>query len=143
MNPVRLAVLAAVLVAAGGCGKSEKAAQPVEGKVLFKGRPTPRAVVMFHPEDGEADPAMPWPLGTVDEQGRFRLTTHTGGDGVPPGSYRVTVVWHLVQRVPGRPDETTTVNYLPPRYSNPATSGLRATVAKGTNSLEAFVLAVP
>ena len=48
--------------------------------------------------------------------------------------------WNLASRVPGTGDETVTRNYLPARYGNPAASGLRVTITKGTNQLDPIAL---
>ena len=130
------AVLVALALAAlcPACAKSgRKPVYPVQGQVLVKGRPAAQAQVTFHPlEDGGPDSVRP--VGHVDAQGRFRLTTYAEGDGAPEGEYRVTVQWFLATRAGGS-DEYQSVNYLPARYARAETSGLRATVTRGENDL--------
>jgi hypothetical protein len=61
-------------------------------------------------------------VAVSDEAGRFSAGTREPGDGVPAGSYAVTVVW-----CPGEEDEPP--NLLPPRYADPERSGLRIEVS--------------
>ena len=132
---VRAALVALALAAlCPACAKSgRKPVYPVQGQVLVKGRPAARAQVTFHPLD-DSGPEAVRPVGHVDEQGRFRLTTYADGDGAPEGEYRVTVQWFLATRARGS-DEYQSVNYLPARYGRAETSGLRATITRGDNNL--------
>jgi hypothetical protein len=76
----------------------------------------------------------------ADEQGRFTLTTFRQGDGAPAGDYVVTVQWFLATPTPDRSGEYLTVNYLPARYGQVESSGLRVTVSPGRNDLAPFEL---
>ena len=130
------AVLVALALAAlcPACAKiGRKPVYPVRGQVLVKGRPAAQAQVTFHPVE-YAGPEAVRPVGHVDAQGRFRLTTYAEGDGAPEGEYRVTVQWFLATRARGG-DDYQSVNYLPARYARAETSGLRATVTRGENNL--------
>jgi hypothetical protein len=121
------------------CAKSgRKPVYAVQGQVLVKGRPAAQAQVTFHPV-GDGGPDAVRPVGHVDAQGRFRLTTYAEGDGAPEGEYRVTVQWFLATRTRGS-DEYQSVNYLPARYARAETSGLRATVTRGENNLPTIEL---
>ncbi len=129
-------VSAAVLAA--GCSKgSQKALHPVRGQVLAEGRPLPQAIVTFHPVG--AGPEEPRPSAQTDDQGYFTLTTYAKGDGAPAGEYAVTVTCFrsFAVRNPSEGDENTR-NILPPRYANPATSQLRATVGASGSELPPF-----
>jgi hypothetical protein len=130
-----------VVVLVLGCGPGRKPVHPVQGKVLVQGQPAARALVTFHPVDAAADTEVLRPVGQADEQGNFTLTTYRQGDGAPAGEYRVTVQWLLATPVNQQTrDEYVTVNYLPARYGQPASSGLAATVSPGNNQLPAFEL---
>jgi hypothetical protein len=121
------------------CAKGgRKPVYPVQGQVLVKGRPAAQAQVTFHPV-ADGGPEAVRPVGHVDPQGRFRLTTYAEGDGAPEGEYRVTVQWFLATRVRGS-DEHRSVNYLPARYARAETSGLSATVTRGENNLPVIEL---
>jgi hypothetical protein len=129
----------AVVLGLSGCGDPSPTVSPVRGQVLYNGRPVPHAQVTFHPV-GESSCGVVRPVGKVDDQGRFTLTSFKDGDGAPPGEYRVTVVWYLAR--PTRPgsDETVSANYLPAKYATADTSQLTATVTAGGNELRPFEL---
>src|SRR5262245_18533440 len=64
---------------------------PVTGTVRVDGKPVPRALVMFHPENPSSmnDTAA---TATTAEDGTFALSTGAK-TGAKPGKYIVTVVW--------------------------------------------------
>ena len=111
----------------------------MKGQVLYRGKPVAHAQVTFHPI-GDPKANLIRPVGKVDDQGHFTLTTFKDGDGAPAGRYRVTVVWYLAAPARRGSDETFTANYLPQRYASIETSGLAATVTPGANDLPAFEL---
>lgn len=131
-----------------GCGRGPgpvmKPCCPVEGWVFVDGKPAEGAVVMFHPlplEAGRFD--MIRSRGTVDEGGRFRLTTYNVDDGAPAGEYAVTVYWPGKRTGPAAADEESTD--LPPdrlglRYTKPASSEIRVEVRPPEMRLEPFEL---
>src|SRR5947209_5687537 len=124
----------------GGCSEAEKPTYPVRGQVLIEGKPAARALVAFHPVGATGREAV-HPAGQADEQGNFTLTSFAAGDGAPPGEYQVTVVCLVPIKVRNRnDDETITRNVLPARYAKAETSQLRATIAQGDNTLQAFTL---
>ena len=127
----------ALAALSAGCGPGRKSVYPVRGEVLVEGRPPVHALVTFHPVAGDGREAI-HPTGSVDDQGRFTLTSYAGGDGAPEGEYRVTVAWFLSSGRPG--DDGPPVNYLPGRYAGPDTTPLRAVVRKGGVDLEPFRL---
>jgi hypothetical protein len=123
--------LALGILAPAGCGPKKPATAPVAGRVLLDGRPVADAAVLFQPVAGGV-PAR----GGTDAEGRFRLSTFARDDGALVGRHRV-----LVSKVVG---ETVAANdlgleaapapaaqpkaVLPPRYADPATTSLEATV---------------
>jgi len=123
-----------VTVSTASCTRARKPVVPVRGKVLFQGKPAAGASINFHPADKDA-PNPAYPGAEVEADGSFQLTTYTTGDGAPVGKYVVTVVWLKENKVKGRGQ-----SLLPGRYSNPATSGLEATVTEGSNELPPFHL---
>jgi hypothetical protein len=128
------------LLSLAGCGQDAgPQAYPVHGQVFYNGRPVANAQVTFHPV-GDAGRTAVRPVGKVDVDGRFTLTSFKHGDGAPAGEYRVTVVWYLA--TPTRPggDETVSANYLPQKYASAETSHLTATVTPGGNDLKPFDL---
>jgi hypothetical protein len=118
---------------------------PVRGQVLLNGKPLPGVVVIFHPTE-EWGPEEGRPRGETDAEGRFVVSTYGAGDGAPAGAYKVAVLElradegesatqaDLIRPSTARRDRPPTV------YTNPDTSGLRATVAPGPNELDPFRL---
>lgn len=96
----RGAVLAGALCAtigAVGCGQMEPVRLPtyqVRGEVLVDGLPAEGALVYFHAAD-PVDELRSIPMALVQVDGSFQTTTYVAGDGLPRGSYAVTVLWPL------------------------------------------------
>ncbi len=125
-----------------GCGSGRVPVHPVRGKVLVDGQPATRALVTFHPVSDKRPEAV-HPVGHVDEQGQFTLSSFQQGDGAPEGEYQVTVVWYLATPNPDRArggDEYLSVNYLPGEYGRLETSPLKAQITRGRNELSPFEL---
>ncbi len=107
-----ISVAIAVLLLAGCSGGTV----PVTGKVtLSDGTPVVDAIVRFENAEDQLGSS-----GTTDADGVYQLTTHTVNDGVPPGSYIITV--H--QPYPGDSAEAQGPRVFHPKYENPNTSGL-------------------
>lgn len=117
--------LAFLAFGVASCSKSDgrKPTFAVTGQVLDGIKPVANATVVFHPV-GDADPSAVRPRGVTRADGTFTLTTYDGNDGAPVGGYRVTVEQWLA----GKRTDDGPANRLPPKFSNPASSGLTATV---------------
>jgi hypothetical protein len=83
----RLAALALAVALTGGCGGSGPKPVKVEGVVLLDGKPLPGATVRFVPLDRKGETA----VGFARDDGTFRLTSQSGGEGALPGEYKVVV----------------------------------------------------
>jgi hypothetical protein len=114
-----LAAVVCVIGLASSCSNGRKPVFPVHGQVLdAKQKPAVGALVVFHPVD--ADPKVPLkPLGKVDENGRFTLTTYVNGDGAPIGDYRITITWPTPKKTPFDPEGG---DQLRGRYAHPERS---------------------
>ena len=132
-----LTFAAAAVAALAGCGGPKFT--PVTGKVLVGDAPAEHATVVFHPVN-EAAPGAVKPRGTVGADGTYTLTTHTAGDGAPPGDYNVTVEWWLTGMKSVADPESPPKNRLPAKYADPAQSGLTATVGAGPTEVPTFTL---
>ena len=112
---------------------NRKPVQPVAGTVLLDGVPVPGALVTFYLVDpADRTKATRSGDGYAEADGTFRMTTYTAFDGVPAGSYKVTVV----RREPFfEPSGKLGKNRLPARYASPQTTDLTATVKTGPNEL--------
>ena len=75
--------LAAATLLATGCGSKNKL-HKVEGTVTYDGKPLAGATVQFVPLDSNGTTAN----GMTGDDGSFRLTTHSTGDGAKPGDYK-------------------------------------------------------
>lgn len=107
---------------------------PVEGSVNFGGKPIPGAMVVLHPQPG-SDPRIQPARGTVDQDGKFKITTNQSGDGAAVGDYLVTVIHTPLVKKEG--DIGAGPNVLPPKYESPATTDLKVTVvAESPNVLD-------
>lgn len=135
---VRLYVVVFLVVLAGCSRDARKPVHPVHGQVLFDRQPAAGAIVTFHPVNAEA--GEPTPSARTDDQGRFVLTSYRNGDGAAEGEYRVTVTWFRSYRTGPSEEDTTTGNFLAPRYANPESSQLRVTIRAGDNTLPPFQL---
>jgi hypothetical protein len=124
-----------ILLGAGCSGNSTNAPTwPVEGQVLFDGKPPVGAQVVFHSAGNNGAGSL-HPSGLVDGNGKFKLTTYAANDGAPEGDYVVTLEWWVSQ------NDQPAVNRLPARYQQPKRSGLHAKIAAGApNSLPTFKL---
>lgn len=123
-----LPVLAAALLAVG-CGKSGTGPVPVTGRVLVNGRPAAGAAVVFHPVNAGGEATRP--LAQVDQNGEFRLTTASAGDGAAPGEYKVTLTWYVSPPRTGKRaegDDPPAKNLIPDRYGKPDSTPVTATV---------------
>jgi hypothetical protein len=132
------AVICCVLAGlCSACGASHKPVYPVHGEVRVNGQAPVHAQVGFFPVN-DAGPDVVRPIGQVDEQGQFTLTSYAKGDGAPEGEYRVTVAWYLASRRPN--DDSPPLNYLPASYARPDSTPLHAVVSKGGVQLQPFEL---
>ncbi len=134
----RILLAATLFVAVPGCGSSRDLnLLPVNGRVLYKGKPLTGGVVLFEREgdqsaasDGSGTSGPLRATGQIQADGRFQLNAFEGALGVPQGRYRVGV-----SSVPPRTEAnifggTAVVKKGDPdvlrgRYIDPKTSGLR------------------
>jgi len=121
-------ILLATALLAAGCAKSGDTLVPVSGHVTVDGKPAAGAAVVFHPADG--NPNGTHPVGQVDADGNFQLTTIRSGDGAAPGEYRVTLTWYVSP--PGKRvvegEESPVRNLIPDKYARADWTPLTATV---------------
>jgi hypothetical protein len=115
----------AVAIAIAGCGKPTMGT--VDGTLLYKGRPVPKALVKFITN------GHPIASGMTDEAGHFKLTTVRLNDGAFAGPHTVVVEPILemqgdVQPNPHRPD-------IPTSYQSHGTSSLTADIVAGKNNV--------
>jgi hypothetical protein len=132
----RCAILAASLAFAAGCGDSKATPYPVSGKLLVDGKEPDGALVRLWPVDSDGPDAIR-PLGYVQPDGTFQLTTQKENDGAPPGRYKVTVEWRPKKKSSTEPDGP---DRLKGRYADPRASKIEVTINKGGTTLDPIKL---
>ena len=129
-------------LALSGCGGDHvpppRAVHPVEGQVIWNGKPLVGARVTFYPKSWKTDKGNNYPTALTGPDGRYKLTTHAANDGAPEGEYTVLVVYN--ELVPVGEGKMPGANVLPKKYERPETSGLDVQVAKGPNVVPPFDL---
>jgi hypothetical protein len=131
-------IVVALLLTGTACNgdPDRKPLFPAEGKVLCDAKPAAGAIIFLHPVDAEK-PGAARPHGTVDKDGSFRLMTYLTDDGVPAGSYNVSIYWTKPGKLGGDDGE----NLLPPKYLSPTTSGIPPIIIQeGENQLPLIAL---
>jgi hypothetical protein len=119
-----LAVLVlAFLAIVVGCESRSKRV-PVAGQVLIDGKPLESGTIFIEPANDRPG------IGTIDGQGRFRLTTYDENDGCVLGMHKVSVI-SKKQISPSQ-----TMHLIPPKYAQSASSGLTVTIDKPTEDLK-------
>jgi hypothetical protein len=123
------------------CGDGRRPVFPVHGQVLYEDKPTPEALVIFHPVN-DPDPRAPRPIARVAADGGFSPTTYKAGDGAPVGEYNVTITWvkEVDNQNVAKEDQKPPQNLLPDRYGKAETSGLRVQIKAERNELPPFRL---
>lgn len=115
--------LAASAVCWAGCGPQELPAGSLTGKVSLKGEPLSGGMVTIINSDTGIGAS-----GEIDSSGRFRI------DSARTGTYQVAIQPPAAPT----PDEMAAgakpeSSPIPPKYQDPQTSGLTATVNEGSN----------
>jgi hypothetical protein len=136
----RAALLAAAALAPAGCGDGRVPVHPVTGQLFAGGQPAHGAKVFFFPAAEPADPRARCPVGEVDEQGEFAMTTYDAGDGAPAGEYVVCFMWPTRHPIKGTFDGG---DRYGSKHFDPATSPHRVTVVAGPNRVPRFDLPAP
>ena len=143
MRVIALVLLLSMTLLVLGCG-GESGPQatvekvvPASGTLLYRGKALPHYQVTFTPSDGRRVA-----IGVTDEAGKFTLGTNDAGDGAPPGTHKVSVVWVGPPPKTDGPDEIIDdpskmprppVN-LPANYASADNSGLTQTIPDGGTS---------
>jgi len=146
----QLLVMSGWLLAVVGCsGRSDKwsdARPPVykaSGKVMYQGKPLEKALVLYHPVNGEDAP-----YGETDAEGNFVLTTFDEHDGGPAGSYKVAVTkieYEVKPTAFDSPEEKAVAripkHLLPAKYSQKESTDLTAEIKADGDNTAVFEIA--
>jgi hypothetical protein len=130
----RGAIMVVVLLVAAlltGCGSGT---YPVEGQIVWKdGSPAKElkgSFVLFELPEQKTSAR-----GMIDADGSFRLTTNKPNDGALPGEHTVLIVEVGRQHLGGPDSSALAPGVMDARFSDPRTSGLKATVKPGVNKI--------
>ena len=112
---------------------------PVQGTVIYNGKPLPYGTVSFQPEAGL--PA----IGTIQSDGSFTLTTYSTGDGAIIGSHKVAVIATEADAGTAPPIDPNAEMpapkfVIPAKYTSYSTSGLTAEVMEGEQNEFTFTI---
>jgi hypothetical protein len=128
-----------VLVALAGCDRGPTVV-PVQGRVLYNGKPLEFGSVMFQPPRGQ--PA----VGDIGPDGAFTLSTFAPGDGAVVGNHKVRVACYESQRpgtVKGPGEQSLGKLLIPMKYTLFDQSGLTAEVREEGTEPFVFELTGP
>ena len=117
-----------ILLVATSVGCQKKAATiPVNGKVVYKGKPLEYGSVMFQPSGGG-----PIARGTIASDGSFTLTTEKENDGAVPGEHQIRITSFEAQKsaIQTRGEPTLGKSAIPQKYNSFGSSGLTESVSE-------------
>jgi hypothetical protein len=114
-------VVAALTLFALGCGDANRV--NVRGTVTFSddGSPLTRGVVCF-----DNDTVMA--RGTVKPDGSYAIGVEKDGRGIPPGSYKVSILFAEEELPGGAPYAPRTKQLIDQKYASRTTSGIEIVV---------------
>jgi hypothetical protein len=107
-----------------GCGDGRPTRVPVAGTVLIDGQPLKHGSLRFVPANGRSS------FGSLDDQGRFKLTCFETDDGALIGTHQVEVA------ASESLSPIKTKWHAPKKYSNYTTSGLTQEISGPIDNLE-------
>jgi hypothetical protein len=136
----RLLILGLILLGVTGCDPTPKRlpVYKVTGSMFWESKAIEGAMIIFHPQNGEALSAKLRPSAIVQKDGSFAPTNYNHGDGLPKGEYLLTIFWPLPSNSEGAGE--TSANRLPSKFDKPETSGLKVIVENQPLSLAPFYL---
>lgn len=102
---------------------------PVGGTIRVNGKPEPGVFVGLHSEEGSNPIKVRAPA--TDEDGNFQFTTYLQGDGIEPGTYRLTFQWLRIERRKKEGLRTTGPDLLNKAYNDPKKSQFTIVVEEG------------
>ena len=121
-------ILLALLVFAVGCGNRQVGAGGIvvfsdDGSPVMQGSALTQGTVFFSTSTFQS-------RSEIDSQGRFTMGSFGATDGLPPGTYNVSVV------ATDNTDSMNPYSLIDPKYASPVTSGIEITVDKTVRNLE-------
>jgi hypothetical protein len=123
------------LAAAIGCGQGDGdlgRLVPVEGKVMFGGKPLTTGVVIFRPDASKGNTSKHEPRGPIDADGHYKLVTAEKKDGAAPGWYKVGII-AARQSTDAKNPYALPQSLIPSFYNDPEKSRLDLEVVEKPN----------
>jgi hypothetical protein len=117
-------LLAFAVATVAGCGDGRPARVPVSGIVFMDGQPLTRGYVKFVPANGRPS------VGSISENGEFKLTCYDGNDGAIPGTHRVQVTANRIIT------NTKIEWHAPSKYADFRTSAIEIEVLEPVDNLK-------
>ncbi|MCA9117220.1 MAG: hypothetical protein KDA79_19255 [Planctomycetaceae bacterium] len=108
------------------------------GQVTLDGTPVTNGIVRFLP-DRDAGTSGPIASAVLDENGKYELLSPGNRSGAVVGSHLVTVICNdlgVREVSEGVFEDTGEKCLVPGKYATETTSGLRATVEEGPNTID-------
>lgn len=143
MDRWMIIALFGLFISAGCSDGMRQATYSVTGEVRYNGSPAKGVTVVLRPVDKSKFKWEEIPQAITDDSGRFKIHTYLSDDGAPAGEYKVGIA--LLQ--PPADDEggdqvkrDSSAPRFPPKYADPETSGLKATVQPKSTVLPPFEL---
>ena len=129
MNKYLLCLSLCLVFAISGCGG--QGFVPAGGKVTFEdGSPLSKGGIAFSTDTFMAD-------ASIKPDGTYTLSSLKPGDGLPPGTYKVTIGASEVN------DKEQTTYLVDPLFADTATTPLTAEVTKGGKNQFDFTVTKP
>ncbi len=126
-----LCFLTVVISFVAGCNKEQQIGDrvpvyPVTGTVTVDGEPVEGVAVKLFPVGGKPE-SVPTSSALTNKEGKFEIGTFEGGDGAPPGEYKIIFKWGQLNLMNGRYEG----DKLNDRYTDPEKSEYTVTVKEG------------
>ncbi len=125
--------------AAGGCGERLPEVVPVSGTVTWQGEPLTDGTVVLHPKGAAEELPRRPATGSLDDAGRYRVSTFRTGDGALPGEYYVLVHSYLSEPSDAADDDTLVPEYvwrIPAHHGNPEQCGRVLEIPRRSRRIE-------
>lgn len=121
--------LAVAVIAISGCGQSGPKLRPVSGKVTFQGKPVVEGSIRFSNPRAGVDI-----VAKLGADGTYAVAMARGA-GLPEETYQIAIVPNRKSAPTGTFVASPEPNPsdIPPKYRDPATSGLTMTVKPESN----------
>jgi hypothetical protein len=122
----RLGFCFVVIVGMAGCqARSGGKFVAVRGKVAMNGAPLTSGAVTFQPDGEKGNQSLHIPVGTLDAQGQYELTSATQ-KGAPPGWYKVAI--NAQEPIDPKNPYAPPKHLINPKFGDASTSGLAVEV---------------